>query len=65
MMKSLTFTLNGERTRVEIEPGELLLDVLRRKLFLTGTKKGCGGGNAGPAQFCSTATPCFPACSRP
>jgi carbon-monoxide dehydrogenase small subunit len=46
-MKSLTFTLNGEQTRVEIEPGELLLDVLRRKLFLTGTKKGCGEGECG------------------
>jgi len=47
MMKSLTFTLNGEATRVEVEPGELLLDVLRRKLFLTGTKKGCGEGECG------------------
>ena len=47
MMKSLTFTLNGEETRIEVEPGELLLDVLRRKLFLTGTKKGCGEGECG------------------
>ena len=47
MMKLLTFTLNGEATRVEVEPGELLLDVLRRKLFLTGTKKGCGEGECG------------------
>jgi carbon-monoxide dehydrogenase small subunit len=47
MMKSLTFTLNGAATRVEVEPGELLLDVLRRKLFLTGTKKGCGEGECG------------------
>jgi carbon-monoxide dehydrogenase small subunit len=47
MMKSLTFTLNEEQTRIEIEPGDLLLDVLRRKLFLTGTKKGCGEGECG------------------
>jgi carbon-monoxide dehydrogenase small subunit len=47
MMKSLTFTLNGEATRIEVEPGELLLDVLRRKLLLTGTKKGCGEGECG------------------
>jgi carbon-monoxide dehydrogenase small subunit len=47
MMKSLTFTLNGEETGIEIEPGELLLNVLRRKLFLTGTKKGCGEGECG------------------
>lgn len=46
-MKSLIFTLNGDETRVEIDPGELLLDVLRRKLFLTGTKKGCGEGECG------------------
>lgn len=47
MMKWIKFTLNGEETRVEIEPGELLLDVLRRRLFLTGTKKGCGEGECG------------------
>jgi carbon-monoxide dehydrogenase small subunit len=47
MMKSLTFLLNGEETRIEVEPGELLLDVLRRRLFLTGTKKGCGEGECG------------------
>jgi aerobic carbon-monoxide dehydrogenase small subunit len=47
MMKALTFTLNGDQTRVEVDPGELLLDVLRRRLFLTGTKKGCGEGECG------------------
>jgi carbon-monoxide dehydrogenase small subunit len=47
MMKSLIFTLNGDEIRVEVEPGELLLDVLRRRLFLTGTKKGCGEGECG------------------
>lgn len=47
MMKSLIFTLNGEEIRIEVEPGELLLDVLRRRLFLTGTKKGCGEGECG------------------
>jgi carbon-monoxide dehydrogenase small subunit len=47
MMKSLIFTLNGDETRVEVEAGELLLDVLRRRFFLTGTKKGCGEGECG------------------
>ena len=46
-MKELIFTLNGDETRVEVEPSELLLDVLRRRLFLTGTKKGCGEGECG------------------
>jgi len=45
--KSLAFILNGEQIQVEVEPGELLLDVIRRRLLLTGTKKGCGEGECG------------------
>ncbi|MGQ9521839.1 MAG: FAD binding domain-containing protein [Anaerolineae bacterium] len=37
-------TVNGEQRRVFVTPNELLLNVLREKLHLTGTKYGCGIG---------------------
>jgi carbon-monoxide dehydrogenase small subunit len=47
MKKTIHFTLNGELTEVEIEPHLTLLQVLRDKLELTGTKEGCGMGECG------------------
>jgi len=47
MKQTLRFTLNGELTEVEIEPHLTLLQVLRDKLELTGTKEGCGMGECG------------------
>ncbi len=46
-MPLLSFTLNGKPTEVEIAPGELLVNVLRDKLGLIGTKIGCGEGECG------------------
>lgn len=46
-VKMLSFILNGEKTIVEVAPSDMLVDVLRDKLFLTGTKKGCGKGECG------------------
>lgn len=43
----LKFTLNGKHTILEIEPNITLLEVLRDKLGLTGTKYGCGVGECG------------------
>ncbi|MGI6128614.1 MAG: (2Fe-2S)-binding protein [bacterium] len=43
----LSFTLNGEPVQVKVAPADMLLDVLRDKLALTGTKKGCGRGECG------------------
>jgi len=40
-------TLNGESVTVEVEPSDLLVDVLRDKLGLTGTKIGCNEGECG------------------
>lgn len=45
--KILKFNLNGDPMEVLISPDETLLDVLRDKLGLTGTKKGCGKGECG------------------
>lgn len=46
-MYPLTMTLNGEPMTVEVEPSDLLVDVLRDKLGLTGTKIGCSEGECG------------------
>ena len=47
MKQILNFMLNGEPIQVEIEPHLTLLQLLREKLELTGTKEGCGVGECG------------------
>jgi len=42
-----TFSVNGEPTGMDGHPMERLLDVLRERLGLTGTKEGCGEGECG------------------
>ena len=44
---ALEFTLNGERRQLAVEPRVTLLDMLRERLSLTGTKKGCNEGACG------------------
>jgi carbon-monoxide dehydrogenase small subunit len=43
----LNFRLNGEEIELLVSPDEILLDVIRDRLNLTGTKKGCGKGECG------------------
>ncbi len=43
----LTLSLNGRPVTVEVDPAERLLDTLRYRLGLTGTKEGCGEGECG------------------
>lgn len=38
---SLSFTVNGRANELEVEPHELLLDVIRDRLGLTGVKRSC------------------------
>jgi len=47
MLKKITLQVNHQSYAVDVEPDELLVDVLREKLGLTGTKKGCGSGDCG------------------
>ena len=47
MKQEIVLTINGQDHSVKVEPGDLLVDVLRDKLGLTGTKKGCGTGDCG------------------
>ena len=39
--------VNGRTYELAIEPGDLLLDVLRRELDLTGSKRGCDDSSCG------------------
>jgi selenium-dependent xanthine dehydrogenase len=39
--------VNGKDFKLDVSPGEKLVDVLREKLHLTGTKVGCGEGQCG------------------
>ncbi len=43
----IDLTVNGERRRVWVMPNDLLLNVLREDLALTGCKYGCGIGECG------------------
>lgn len=43
----ISFRLNGEVIEIAVSPAEMLLDVLREKMHLTGTKRGCGKGECG------------------
>lgn len=47
MKIDLQLTINGRQARFEVDPDERLVDTLREKAFLTGTKKGCGIGECG------------------
>jgi len=62
-MLRVAFVLNGHSTELEIRPNELLIDVLRDRLNLTGTKKSCDVEICGactvlvdglPASSCTT-----------
>ena len=46
-MPTLSLILNGKDVSVEVEPGDLLVHVLRDKLGLIGTKVSCGEGECG------------------
>jgi aerobic-type carbon monoxide dehydrogenase small subunit (CoxS/CutS family) len=50
MEETINFQLNGEKTKVLIDPTQTLLWVLRNHFGLTGTKFGCGMG------FCGSCT---------
>jgi xanthine dehydrogenase YagT iron-sulfur-binding subunit len=43
----ITLTINGEVHQLAVEPWTTLLDLLRERLHLTGTKKGCDHGQCG------------------
>jgi xanthine dehydrogenase YagT iron-sulfur-binding subunit len=44
---ALNLTINGTRRQLDVAPWTTLLDLLRDRLDLTGTKKGCDHGQCG------------------
>jgi carbon-monoxide dehydrogenase small subunit len=47
MKTMITLTVNGVERETAVEPNQILADLLRYDLGLTGTKKGCGTGECG------------------
>ncbi len=45
--EKIQFEVNGKRVSLEVEPDELLIDVLRDHLDLKGVKAGCRAGECG------------------
>ena len=43
----ISFVLNAVPVTLEVAPGERLLDVIRNRFHLTGTKEACGQGECG------------------
>ncbi len=41
------FVVNGKDVSMDLDPKLRLIDILRDKLYLTGTKEGCGEGECG------------------
>ncbi len=63
MKRVITLRINGETYEILVKTNETLLDILREKLGLIGTKKGCDSGACGactviidgePALSCMT-----------
>jgi carbon-monoxide dehydrogenase small subunit len=46
-IKMIHMVVNGQDREIEVRPNELLVDVLRERLGLTGTKIGCEAGDCG------------------
>ena len=49
--------INGQDREIEVHPNELLVDVLRERLRLTGTKIGCEAGDCGACTVLIDGTP--------
>ncbi|MFC1872707.1 (2Fe-2S)-binding protein [Chloroflexota bacterium] len=47
MKRVISLQVNGYQYETAVNPNDTLLDVLRKNLQLTGTKKGCDSGNCG------------------
>jgi aerobic-type carbon monoxide dehydrogenase small subunit (CoxS/CutS family) len=54
----LTLTINDQRRELEIQPGDLLLDTLRRAGY-HGVKRGCEAGTCGSCVVLVDGTPQF------
>lgn len=44
---TITITVNGRKHSISVDKSTTLLEVIRDRLYLTGTKEGCGYGKCG------------------
>lgn len=61
MKHPITLDINGERYEIAVEPDDILVDVIREHLDLTGTKKSCGSGECGSCTVLMDGLP-VPSC---
>ena len=50
-MQKITFQLNNQKRSIEVEPNDILLDVLRDKLGMKSPKCGCDRGDCGACSI--------------
>jgi carbon-monoxide dehydrogenase small subunit len=55
--RAITLTINGQKHQLLVEPNELLGNVLRDRLGLTGVKYGCGTGQCGACTVLAEGDP--------
>jgi carbon-monoxide dehydrogenase small subunit len=53
----ITLQINGEAHEIAVDVADTLLDVLRDKLYLTGSKRGCNQGVCGACTVLRDGTP--------
>jgi aerobic-type carbon monoxide dehydrogenase small subunit (CoxS/CutS family) len=56
---SITLDINGRKERVAVEPRATLLDTLRQKLGLTGSKRVCDSGSCGACTVLIDGAPVY------
>ena len=63
-MANISFYLNNKLVKVDADPSQRLLDVLRMKLHMTGVKEGCGEGACGACSVLVDGI-CYNSCLTP
>ena len=63
-MEKISFYLNNKLVKVDVDPSQRLLDVLRMKLHMTGVKEGCGEGACGACSVLVDGV-CYDSCLTP